>query len=143
MYRMRHPIIGIFAGADLLSPRATKRSQANLAVALKDKEGAPRDLREVHQRQGCDAELSAARAQLRDVIDNMNEGLIVFGADSRLVMWNRRMLDFFPELGTILRVGMFRQEYLERAAHILWLDLEMDQDVAAWAREQAEKFDAA
>ncbi len=143
MYRMRHPIIGIFAGADLLSPRATERSQANLAVALKDKEGAPRDLRDVHQRQGYDAELSAARAQLRDVIDNMNEGLIVFGADSRLVMWNRRMLDFFPELGTILRVGMFRQEYLERAAHILWLDLERDQDVAAWAREQAEKFDAA
>jgi signal transduction histidine kinase/DNA-binding NarL/FixJ family response regulator len=131
------------AGAGLASMRAMERSQAHLAAALKDKESLLDDLSDLSLLRRRDAELSAARTQLRGIIDNMNEGLIVFGANSRLVLWNQRMLDFFPELGPILRVGMFRQEFLERAAHILCLELDKDENITSWVREQVEKFDAA
>lgn len=128
------------AGAGLLSVRAIERSHENLASALKENDGLLCELNDLDLLRSRGEELAAAQTQLRDVIDNMSEALIVFGANGRLLLWNQRLLDFFPELGPILRVGMFRHEYLERAAHILCLDLDSGDDAAAWARDQIDHF---
>lgn len=48
----------------------------------------------------------AAQTRLRDAIDSINEGFILFDADDRLVLFNEAYLSFWPELTAQLREGM-------------------------------------
>ncbi len=130
----------LVAAAGLASVRRVERSQRDLRLALADKEKLVDELSDLSLLRRREEELSAARSQLQNVIDNMNEALIVFGPDDRLVLWNKRMIDFYPDLAPILRVGMMRQDYLERAAAVLRIDFDPAVDRASWARAQIENL---
>lgn len=58
------------------------------------------DLAEVHR------SADAARMRLRDAIDSINEGFVLFDADDRLVLFNDAYLGFWPELAPHLREGI-------------------------------------
>jgi signal transduction histidine kinase/CheY-like chemotaxis protein len=130
----------VVAVAGLASARRVERSQEALRLALEEKERLLEEVTDLGLLRRREEELGAARRQLQNVIDNMNEALIVFGADDRLVLWNRRMIDFYPALAPILRVDMTRRDYLEKAAHVLRLDFDPAMDPSEWARAQIDLF---
>ncbi|WP_242128591.1 NahK/ErcS family hybrid sensor histidine kinase/response regulator [Sphingobium sp. Sx8-8] len=52
------------------------------------------------------ATADAARMRLRDAIDSINEGFVLFDAEDRLVLFNEAYLGFWPELAGHVREGM-------------------------------------
>jgi two-component system, sensor histidine kinase len=58
----------------------------------------------------------AARMRLRDAIDSINEGFILFDADDRLVLFNEAYMGFWPEMGARIREGMTFDEIARLAA---------------------------
>lgn len=68
------------------------------------------DLAEAH------ATADAARMRLRDAIDSINEGFILFDAEDRLVLFNDAYLGFWPEIADQVRAGMAFDEIARLAA---------------------------
>ncbi|MDE1914483.1 MAG: PAS-domain containing protein [Sphingomonadales bacterium] len=64
------------------------------------------------------AAADAAQARLRDAIESINEGFVLFDADDRLVLFNEAYLGFWPELTPHIRVGMEFSEIAQLAAKI-------------------------
>ncbi len=58
----------------------------------------------------------AARMRLRDAIESVNEGFILFDADDRLVLYNDAYLGFWPFLREHIREGMTFDELARLAA---------------------------
>jgi signal transduction histidine kinase len=59
-----------------------------------------------------EAELAATHRTVRDALESMSEGFTLWDAEDRLVMWNRKHIEFFPELGSVLRPGISFVEVL-------------------------------
>lgn len=57
-----------------------------------------------------------AQMRLRDAIDSINEGFILFDADDRLMLFNEAYLGFWPELTPYMREGMEFSEIARLAA---------------------------
>ena len=57
-----------------------------------------------------------ARTRLRDAIDSINEGFILFDADDRLVLYNEAYLGFWPELASHIHQGISFGELTRLAA---------------------------
>jgi signal transduction histidine kinase len=51
-----------------------------------------------------------ARTRLRDAIDSINEGFVLFDADDRLVLFNEAYLGFWPELASHIHEGISFEE---------------------------------
>lgn len=62
------------------------------------------------------ATADAARMRLRDAIDSINEGFVLFDAEDRLVLYNEAYLSFWPELADHVREGMSFDEIARLAA---------------------------
>jgi signal transduction histidine kinase len=60
--------------------------------------------------------LKAAEAVLKDAVESMNEGFILFDSDMRVVASNERMNALYPELAPLLRPGTRRQDILQFGA---------------------------
>lgn len=58
----------------------------------------------------------AARMRLRDAIDSINEGFVLFDAEDRLVLFNEAYLGFWPEIAGAIREGMAFDEIAKLAA---------------------------
>lgn len=58
----------------------------------------------------------AAQMRLRDAIDSINEGFVLFDADDRLVLFNEAYLGFWPELTPHIREGIAFSEIARLAA---------------------------
>lgn len=58
----------------------------------------------------------AARMRLRDAIDSINEGFVLFDAEDRLVLFNEAYLSFWPELAPHIREGIAFNEIARLAA---------------------------
>ncbi|WP_336959357.1 NahK/ErcS family hybrid sensor histidine kinase/response regulator [Sphingobium aquiterrae] len=58
----------------------------------------------------------AARMRLRDAIDSINEGFILFDANDRLILFNEAYLSFWPEIAAHVREGMSFDEIARLAA---------------------------
>ena len=58
----------------------------------------------------------AARMRLRDAIDSINEGFVLFDAEDRLVLYNEAYLGFWPEIAEHIREGMSFDEIAKLAA---------------------------
>ncbi|WP_062733693.1 hybrid sensor histidine kinase/response regulator [Sphingobium abikonense] len=58
----------------------------------------------------------AARMRLRDAIDSINEGFVLFDADDRLLLFNEAYLGFWPDIADHLREGMRFDEIARLAA---------------------------
>jgi len=128
------------AAAGLAAARRVERSQEALRLALEEKERLLEEVTDLDLLRRREEELGAARRQLQNVIDNMNEALIVFNADDRLVLWNRRMIELYPALAPILQVDMKRQDYLAKAAQALRLNVDPATDASEWARARIDHF---
>jgi PAS domain S-box-containing protein len=63
------------------------------------------------------AELGAAMAQtrLRDAVESISEGFILFDREDRVVIFNSRYSEFYPGLAQIAKPGMTFEEILETA----------------------------
>jgi signal transduction histidine kinase len=57
-----------------------------------------------------------ARTRLRDAIDSINEGFVLFDADDRLVLYNEAYLGFWPELAPRVHEGISFEELIHLAA---------------------------
>ncbi|MBL8697027.1 MAG: PAS-domain containing protein [Alphaproteobacteria bacterium] len=62
-----------------------------------------RDVTEAHR---AAAARRASDALLRDAIESLGEGVTIWDAEDRLVLWNRRYTEISPHLAGILRVGV-------------------------------------
>lgn len=62
------------------------------------------------------ATADAARMRLRDAIDSINEGFVLFDADDRLVLFNEAYLGFWPEIASEIHEGMSFDEIARLAA---------------------------
>ncbi|QUT05801.1 PAS-domain containing protein [Sphingobium phenoxybenzoativorans] len=71
------------------------------------------DLAEAH------GHADAARMRLRDAIDSINEGFVLFDADDRLVLFNEAYLGFWPELAPHVREGIGFADIAKLAAEHL------------------------
>lgn len=58
------------------------------------------DLAEAH------ASADAAQVRLRDAIDSINEGFVLFDAEDRLVLFNDAYLGFWPDIAAQIREGL-------------------------------------
>jgi two-component system, cell cycle sensor histidine kinase PleC len=65
-----------------------------------------------------EAELAATHRTVRDALESMSEGFTLWDADDRLVLWNRRHVEFFPELAGVLRPGISFVEVLRHNVRI-------------------------
>jgi signal transduction histidine kinase/PAS domain-containing protein len=68
------------------------------------------DLAEAH------GHADAARMRLRDAIDSISEGFVLFDADDRLVLFNEAYLGFWPEMAPHIREGIGFSEIARLAA---------------------------
>jgi signal transduction histidine kinase len=68
------------------------------------------DLAEAH------AAADAHRSRLRDAIDSINEGFVLFDAEDRLVLFNDAYLGFWPEIADQVQEGMSFDEIAKLAA---------------------------
>jgi signal transduction histidine kinase len=62
------------------------------------------------------ATADAARLRLRDAIESINEGFILFDANDRLVLFNEAYLGFWPEIAADVQEGMTFDEIARLAA---------------------------
>ncbi|MDO7835660.1 NahK/ErcS family hybrid sensor histidine kinase/response regulator [Sphingobium sp. HBC34] len=68
------------------------------------------DLAEAH------ASADAAQVRLRDAIDSINEGFVLFDAEDRLVLFNDAYLGFWPDIAAQIREGLSFEEVARLAA---------------------------
>lgn len=57
-----------------------------------------------------------AQTRLRDAIDSINEGFVLFDAEDRLVLFNEAYLSFWPEIADQIRQGQSFDEIVRLAA---------------------------
>jgi len=60
---------------------------------------------------------TATEQRLRQAIDNMSDGLILYDSQDRVVLWNAHYEQVFPHLKPLLRPGVRFQDLVQRASH--------------------------
>lgn len=86
------------------------------------------------------------------VLSAMREGITVFDADDRLVLWNSRYVEFYPELEGVVKVGMPFKDMLrlglERGAYLdgvgreeEWLRNRLDRHACDSSSEEQRRAD--
>lgn len=98
---------------------------------------------DITARKALQAELISTQVLLETAMSEMADGLAMFDADGRLVMWNRRYLEFFPyidehschgrTLGDLLTAGVLRGD----------IELPSGASPLSWVQEEVERSQAA
>ena len=60
-----------------------------------------------------------AEARLSDAIERLRDGFILYDAEDRVVLFNTRFRDYYPELADILRPGITFEALVRRAAGLV------------------------
>jgi PAS domain S-box-containing protein len=81
----------------------------------------------------------AARNRLKSAVEVMQEAVILFDAEQRLVLWNERFRSVFPELTDHLRPGVGYRHLLEVAIQAGYLARRAE-DPVAWLNEREAGF---
>lgn len=63
-------------------------------------------------------ELVAARNQLTAAVESMESGFLLWSADGRLIICNRRQLQIRPEMASVLVPGSTIDDYIEKSARL-------------------------
>jgi signal transduction histidine kinase/ActR/RegA family two-component response regulator/HPt (histidine-containing phosphotransfer) domain-containing protein len=88
----------------------------DLKKHLADLEAARESMRQQAERMADLAEENKrAREVLRDAIESIGEGFVLFDSDDRLVMCNSRYRSFFSEVAPAIRKGVLFEDFLRRA----------------------------
>jgi PAS domain S-box-containing protein len=88
-------------------------------------------------------ELAQAKARLEQALDAMGDGFVVFDAQERLVLWNRRYVEMFPYLRDRIAPGMHLDEVGEIACQALLPGATPGERDAFHARRRAQRRAAA
>ncbi len=78
-------------------------------------------------------ELAAARRNLTNAIETIQEGFALFDRDDVLVMYNSRFASFLPDVRAELRAGITFSDYVEMVSRSAYLDLTDKDNSDAWA----------
>jgi PAS domain S-box-containing protein len=78
-----------------------------------------------------------AHARLLDAIENLPAAFLLFDAQERLVLWNTRVQEFFPELSPALKPGTAFEELVRLAAPAT---MDADADREAWIAGRLAQF---
>ncbi len=93
------------------------------------------------ERKRAEERAGAAHLRLIDAIESIPASFMLYGADERLVLWNSKTHDFFPELAGMLVVGARFEDIVRARARA-----EKGLPVAAlgreeeWVRERLDRF---
>ncbi len=63
----------------------------------------------------AEARAQQAESRLIEALESTPNGFLLWDQDDRLMLWNRGMLDIFPHLASVVRVGIPFQEMAQRA----------------------------
>nr|CAX84010.1 Sensor protein [uncultured bacterium] len=78
---------------------------------------------------------AGAQERLTDAIESISEAFILCDADDRVILWNANYLDFYPELRTVLDVGVPFED-LVRAFAATGAPADAATDPEAWIRKR-------
>ncbi len=128
-----------------LLPRALS-SRGNLigvAEAFGESAEVRRVLRELKQTnralRRAESDAQAAQNRLRDVVEILSEGFLLCDRDDRIVLFNSKFLDFFPQLEGVLRPGISFVELIIATAEKGAIRLSDPKERGRWI---AERIDA-
>lgn len=80
-----------------------------------------------------------AQGRLQDAIDSISEGFAIFDPNDQLILYNRRFLDFWPNLTSRIEAGISFDELVRlelEAKIILPDDRPIDRWIAEWRRQR-------
>ncbi|CAO4184373.1 putative bifunctional diguanylate cyclase/phosphodiesterase [Methylorubrum populi] len=95
------------SGRPHVSPEGTFLGYRGVGSDVSERYLTRRALIEAH------AQLSEQNRRFDAALENMSQGLCMFDADHRLLVWNRRYLDIFALPETVLRIGMSQRAVIE------------------------------
>ncbi|MCV6585635.1 MAG: PAS-domain containing protein [Marinibacterium sp.] len=78
-------------------------------------------------------ETEAARADLANAIETVQEGFALFNADDQLVLCNSRFGMHMPDIHHLLRPGLSFSDYVDAVSHSLYLSLPDSMSQDDWA----------
>ncbi len=82
------------------------------------------------------SEAKIARRQLRQAIECIGEGFILYDRDDRVIIYNRKYVKLFPKLAGILKPGVTFRDLIQKAAET-GLVVESVTDPQAWIAARA------
>jgi PAS domain S-box-containing protein len=111
-----------------------------IAEAAMPSDGFVATYRDVSAARRAERELREAKTTLDQALDAMSDGFVVFDADERLLVWNRRYLQMFPYLDGRLQAGMAMEAIGDIAARALMPDATAAERRAFMARRREERL---
>ncbi len=84
-------------------------------------------------------ETEAARANLTNAIETVQEGFALFNSDERLVMCNSRFGMHMPDIRDKMVPGLSFAEYIRLVSHSKFLSLRQDETPETWAARRMER----
>ncbi len=81
--------------------------------------------------------IKRAERQLRDGIEAISEAFMLYDREDRVVIFNRRMLDYYPLMADVMRPGIAYEDLLREAVDRGQMIIE-DGDPEAWFRARLE-----
>ncbi len=115
------------------SPIRDKRGELSGAVVV---------FSDITERRQAQDQRRQAEKRLRDAIESLADGFVLFNADDRVVMWNQRFADLYPELADLLPTRPNAEELLHeriRAGAVGVFDVPVD-DYVRWRMEARRKL---
>lgn len=99
--------------APIFDESGTLRGFSKIIRDITEQRNAAAALAEAHaEAQRAEREARTAHAHLRDAIEAIPEGLVIFDADDRFVVWNSRYAEISSEDGVNPAVGMHFDQFL-------------------------------
>ncbi|MCZ8187650.1 MAG: PAS-domain containing protein [Beijerinckiaceae bacterium] len=109
----------------------------DLKKHLADLEAARENMRRQAERMADLAEENKrAREVLRDAIESIGEGFVLYDSDDRLVLCNSRYRSFFSEVAPAIRKGLLFDDFLRKAVETGALPVEGDVEEAIQLRKR-------
>ncbi|WP_341704178.1 PAS-domain containing protein [Ferrovibrio sp.] len=78
--------------------------------------------------------LKQAEQKLRDAIEAIDEGFVLYDSEDRIVMFNQRLVDYYPDMKGFLKPGMTFEEVMRGRVSAGQFDIEGD--VETWIAER-------
>ncbi len=98
-------MIGRLLPRPILS-RGQGAGSADDGASITDLRQALREIKQLsHARYQAEADSKAAHKRLHEVVESLSEGFLLCDRDDRVVLFNSKYLDFFPQLEDVLRPG--------------------------------------
>ena len=113
--------------------RDIEEANATLRLEIAERKRAEEALRE------SEARANAAEVQLRDAIESISDGFILFDADERFILCNSKYREFIPQIAELLVPGA-KLENLVRAASECGAITDNAEEIEDWTRLRIENY---